>query len=122
MATIEATISDVSPQQTGNVKLISWPALENGDDGRVYPIPGWDHLTVHVAGTLGVGGTVAIEGSNDGVNWQPLTDIHNNAMTLTALGVHRLAEYPLYVRPNVTAGDATTSLDVILVGVVPTTR
>ena len=34
----------------------------------------WADRTIHVYGTFGVGGTVVLEGSNDGTNYVTLTD------------------------------------------------
>jgi hypothetical protein len=69
-------------------------------------------VTVH--GTFGAGGSITIQGSNDGTNWFALTDPQGNALTKTAAAIEQVLESPLYIRPLVTAGDGTTSLTVIL--------
>lgn len=62
-------------------------------------------------GTFGSGGSVQLEGSNDGVNWFKLSPAALTAAgSFAALGV---TEVPKYIRPNVTAGDGTTSITVI---------
>ena len=103
-----------------------WTGLLNGDDGA--PLGGAtaganyhrDHAvygdrSVQITGTLGAGGTIVIEGSNDGgVTWATLNDAFGNALTLTALGIKQITECVGQIRPRVTAGDGTTNLNVYL--------
>jgi hypothetical protein len=70
---------------------------------------------VQVSGTFGAAGSATIEGSNDNTNWFPLHDPAGAALTITAAGLKEILENPLYIRPNVTAGDGTTALTVTLV-------
>lgn len=71
--------------------------------------------SVQLTGTLGAGGTVLIEGSNDGgTTWATLNDAFGNALSLTALGIKQITESVERVRPNISAGDATTSITVNL--------
>ena len=94
--------------------LYTWSGLLNGDDGS--PISGSDFpdRTVHILGTFGSGGSVNLEGSNDGTNWLPLTDPQGNAITKTATALEMVTETPRYIRPRVTAGDGTTDITVIV--------
>jgi hypothetical protein len=69
--------------------------------------------TAQVFGTLGAGGAVTLEGSNDGVNWNTMKDMSGAAMVL-GLGVSSILDNPRFIRPRVTAGDGTTSLTVIV--------
>jgi hypothetical protein len=71
--------------------------------------------TVQVEGTLGAGGTVAMQGSNDGgVNWRTINDAFGVALNVTALSVEQFTERPEQFRPAITAGDGTTSVTVSL--------
>jgi hypothetical protein len=70
--------------------------------------------TVQITGTFGAGGSITMQGSNDGTNWFALTDLQGNAITKTASAMELITEAPLYLRPLVTAGDGTTSLTVKL--------
>jgi hypothetical protein len=96
---------------------ITWENLANGDDGDPVSIPGrYTDLTVQVLGTPSVGGSVTIEGSNDGgTTWAALHDLQGNASTHTAVGIEPIAEHPLQLRPDVTAGDVSTDFTVIIV-------
>ena len=108
MATRNATVSDFS--DGGNARLITWPGLLNGDDGAPAQWVEFADRCFQVTGTFGTGGSLTIQGSNDGVNWASLADPQGNALTFTAQKVEQALELPRFVRPIVTAGDGTTSL------------
>lgn len=91
-----------------------WAAMANGDDGTPFENPGAPDRSVQVQGTFGVGGTVVLEGSNDGTNYHTLRDPLGNNLSFTAAGLKAVMEAVRYVRPRVTAGDGTTSITVTL--------
>ena len=86
------------------------------DQGQAYEGFGNADRSIQIEGTFGVGGSCTIEGSNDGTNFEPLTDPFNNALTLTAKGIKGVEPIVRYIRPRITAGDGTTSLTVTLLG------
>jgi hypothetical protein len=88
--------------------------MPNGNDGEPFQNPGSADRSVQVTGTFGAGGTVVLEGSNDGTNYRTLTDPQGNALSFTSAGLEAIQEITRYVRPRVTAGDGTTSLTVTL--------
>lgn len=92
----------------------SWTALLNGDDGRPISMGGLADKSLQVTGTFGTSGEVVIEGSMDKTNWVMLTDPQGTALSFTAGGLSTILQNPKYVRPNVTAGDGTTSLTVAI--------
>lgn len=95
------------------VKRVKWLALANGDTGEPVKFGTWKDRTVQVVGTFGVGGSVSLQGSNDGgTTWATLTDANNSALTFTSAGLKAITELPYEIRPSVTAGDGTTSLAV----------
>lgn len=106
----------VTPAPNGNTNgiLYVWTGLLNGDTGT--PVEGVDFAdqTVQVGGTFGVGGSVTLEGSNDNATFFALTDPQGNAITKTGAALEVIEEAPRYVRPNVTAGDGSTSLTVTI--------
>lgn len=90
---------------------ITWPAVINGNQGSAYS-GDWFSAYFQVTGTFGAGGSVQIEGSNDGVNWIILPGV----VALVAAGFFApptAGVRPKFVRCNVTAGDGTTALTVI---------
>lgn len=99
-----------------NVDIVTWTGLtdDTSDDGEPYECPGNADRSVQVTGTLGTGGTVRIEGSNDGTNYAPLTDPQGNALDIDTLKIETVTELTRYIRPRVTAGDGSTSLAVTL--------
>lgn len=108
MATRNAT--NVTINETGRVRLITWTGLLNTDDGTPAEWVDFADRCIQVTGTFGAGGSLTVEGSNDGVNWAPLADPQGNPMTFTSQRIEQALELPRFVRPRVTAGDGTTSL------------
>lgn len=97
---------------------IQWTGLLNGDQGRSEDLTRFPNRTVQLTGTLGAGGSVNVEGSNDGgTTYHILNDSRGegNALTLTALDTRKILENPGLIRPNVTAGDGTTNLILTIV-------
>lgn len=90
--------------------VIQWSGLLNGDDGAPIEMPGSADRSIQITGTFGVGGSINLEGSNDGTNYVVLTDPQGNAITKTAAAIEAISELTRFVRPRVTAGDGTTSL------------
>lgn len=98
----------------GYAVLYTWSGLLNGDTGNAVEMPEYGDRTFQVTGTFGTGGTVVLQGSNDGTNWVSLTDPQGNAISKTAAAMETVMETPRYVRPNITAGDGSTSLAVTI--------
>lgn len=117
-----ATIALVYGPSENKTRTATWQTLQNGDDGA--PLTPGHHIThypdktLHVIATWGAGGTLAIEGSNDGVNYGVLHDPQGNDLSLDNTGgtvqVLAIAENPLYIRPRITGGDGSTDVDVII--------
>jgi hypothetical protein len=88
--------------------LITWNVMANGDSGAATPAGLWSGSYFQATGTFGAGGSVQIEGSNDGSTWVKLSPTALVAAGyFAALGA---GERPAYVRPHVTAGDGTTAI------------
>lgn len=92
--------------------IIGWTGLLNGDTGAAVELVDYADKTVTITGTFGSGGTIVLQGSNDGTNWFSLTDPQANAISKTSAAMEIVLEGPRYIRPNVTAGDGTTNLAV----------
>ncbi len=90
--------------------VVQWTGLLNGDDGAPIELCGSTIRSVQFTGTLGAGGTIALEGSNDGTNYVTLTDPQGTSISKTSLGIEAIEEITRYVRPKVSAGDVTTTL------------
>lgn len=98
----------------------SWSGLLNGDTGSI--LGTMEHVaeySFHVTGNYGAGGSVALQGSSDGVNFATLDDVANAAVAATAsTKIWRVNNLPKFIRVNVTAGDGTTVLAAALSGVI----
>jgi len=92
-----------------------WTTLLNGDTGSPLSLVGSADRSVQINGTFGAGGTIIIEGSNDGVNYVILTDPQGNTLSKTAAAIEAVLELTKWIRPRVSAGDGTTSLTVTLI-------
>jgi hypothetical protein len=103
------------PNGAQNTVVAVWTGLLNGDTGLPVDLPEFPDKSFQITGTFGAGGSVNCEGSNDGTNYLPLTDPQGNAITKTATAIEVAEESTRYTRPNVTAGDGTTSLTVTMV-------
>lgn len=96
-----------------NHQLVTWETLSETDaDGAGALLLGNGDRTVQVLGTFG-GGTITIEGSLDGTNWQPLQDLEGAALTFTAVGLKGILESPPWIRP-VIAGATGADVDVLI--------
>jgi hypothetical protein len=97
-----------------NAHFVQWTPLLNGDSGAPFAMPGFADRSVQVTGTFGAGGTVLIEGSNDGVTYSTLSDPQGVALSVTAALLKEISQICKLIRPRVSAGDGTTSLSVTL--------
>lgn len=102
---------------SGTVRIITWKNIPLTGGSQSAPIGynfgSWRSFFAQVVGTFGAVGSIQLEGSNDGVNWFKLSPAAlTSAGFFAGLGV---TEQPLYIRPNATAGDGTTSLTVVAV-------
>lgn len=99
----------------------TWTGLLNTDDGAPWSEVGgcssFADKVAHVTGTFGVGGAVAVQGSNNGTDWTALNDPTGTPISLTAAApMAAILENPLNIRPLVTAGDGATNLVVVING------
>jgi hypothetical protein len=111
-----ATVTAVRTEHPGTSYLHTWSNLTTANqDGSAVSIPGAADRTIHCIGTLGVGGAVTMQGSNDGTNWATLTDFQDADVIFTAVDTIKiLAEAPLYIRPLNTAGDGSTDMSILM--------
>lgn len=100
-----------------NLSRVTWTGLTNAtsDDGSPLFMDDFADASIQVKGTFGTGGSVRIQGSNDGgTTWATLTDPQGNDLNITAAKIEAITEFVEYIRPLITAGDGSTSLTVVL--------
>lgn len=112
MATITPTFSPVGE----DTLVVTWATMTTGNDtGVAVGFPEYSDRSVQMKGTLGAGGNVNIEGSNDGgTTWHVLNDPSSTAIGLSSLKTEQVMELTGLIRPKVSAGDGTTSLTVVM--------
>lgn len=92
--------------------------LINGNQSSNHSGSRLSDKTVQVLGVFGAAGSLNIEGSNDGgTTWAILNDSRGegNPLTFTGADIRNINENPDLIRANVTAGDGTTNLSVIII-------
>lgn len=111
MAVIAYTVEAIKTWKD-KAHVITWANMANSDTGSALEMVGSADRSIQVTGTFGSGGNLRIQGSNDGTNWNTLTDPQGNDINLTTSKIEQIMEVVRYMRPNVTAGDGTTNLTV----------
>lgn len=115
MATVSPTVTKLGGDDS-TAKFVYAAMTTTNDTGIAIAFAQWADRSVQVTGTLGVGGTLRVEGSNDGgTTYHVLTDPQGNNLDFTTLKVEQVTEVVELIRPRVTAGDGTTSLNVNVV-------
>jgi hypothetical protein len=99
-------------QDFDGVRVRQWTPMALGDVGEPIILARFNDKTVQVSGNFGAGGKVVLEGSIDGVNYAPIKSVFGGTLELTSAQLQTITEVPVYMRPNITAGDGTTSLTV----------
>lgn len=89
-------------------QTITWAGLTAGDTGTPLEYAKFSDKTVQVVGTFG--GTVTMQGSNDGTNWVTLTSNLGAALTFTAMGGGLVAENYRYIRPSAGSGVSSVTI------------
>lgn len=116
MSTITPTFST---NGDGSVVTFTWAGLTTtADTGLAVGMQWapWADRTVQVLGSFGTGGTVLIQGSNDGgATYATLNDPGSSALSIQAAKIKSVLELTETVRPFISAGDGTTSLTVVMV-------
>jgi hypothetical protein len=98
-------MAEVTPTKTdivGDCYLHSWALLTADHTGVAIAMPGARDRTVQAVGTNWGAATAALEGSMDGTNFSPLTDVTGAAIEFTGNGISVVAENPMYIRARLT--------------------
>jgi hypothetical protein len=113
---MEITPTTLFPtRNAGEISLTTWVAVAAGDTCEPFVLSVYSDRVVQVEGTFG-GASIALKGSNDATNYHTLTDPQGNALSFTAGGLETVMELPYYIKPTITGGDGTTSLNITLSG------
>ena len=75
---------------------------------------GFADKSVQIEGSFGTSGTLLIEGSNDLVNYETLTNPIGTPVSFTAIGLMAITEAVLWLRPRLSAQVGAVSLTVTM--------
>jgi hypothetical protein len=105
MATIKPNMNirvGVNPgEDDGSLILVTWTNLNTANSvGSAVCLPQHSDRSIQFSGTFN-NVTAVLEGSNDGVNFNTLTDASGVALSVTSKSLKQVLEAPLWVRPNV---------------------
>ena len=117
-----ATIGTFSAETLAKgVIQAKWTGLTTTGAGRALDAHAYPDKTVILAGTIGSGTTVVLQGSTatnplvTGGSWYTLTDQSDNALSLSTGKVETIAQNPRMIRPRVTAKNANTNVSVTII-------
>jgi hypothetical protein len=98
--------------------VVQWGPMAISDIGapitETSNIVGHADRSVQVEGNFGIGGNVAITGSNDGTHFQVLNDPSMTPLNIVSPRIRAILEATRQIAPLVTAGDGTTAVVVSL--------
>lgn len=96
--------------QDGSVKAVNYLGLSAADtDPLPIELVEYADRSAQIVGTFN-GGSVTIEGSNNGEDWHPLTDPQGNPITVTSNKIEQIEEFTRYIRPKATGAGMTINV------------
>lgn len=114
MATITPTVTYDPNGQVG-VVLVEWLAATESDTCDAVELPAWTDGSVQIGGMFG-SATVVISGSNDGTNYETLTDPQGNDISKTSADLEQITEVVRYIKPTFSGG-SSQSINIHLLAV-----
>ena len=92
--------------------LVTWNGMVVADTGLPFILSQYADRSVQSSGVFGSGGSVLVEGTNDSSVYAPLSDPQGNTLSMTTPKIETISEIVVAIRPRVSAGDGTTSINV----------
>lgn len=111
-----ALIKPVVTKLNDDAVSVQWPSIFQGDTCEEYAgFSDYSDRSVQVEGTFGTGASIAVSGTNDGTNYQPLTDPTGTAITAGTGKIRQILEYVWKMKPIISGGDGGTSITVTII-------
>lgn len=101
------------PQAYRGANSIIWENCTPNEDFEPIEMPASSSGSVQISGIFGANGSVALEGSNDGIDFFTIDDIHGDPIRRSSGGIMTVGDRPRYIRPSV-SGDASVNVKVVL--------
>jgi len=92
-----------------------WSNLLTAENGDAASLAKWATKSIQVSGTVGAGGSVNVQGSNDGTNWATLDESTGDALSTMGVGIKDILQNTQFIRPSVVGGDGTTAIKVVII-------
>jgi len=113
MAEVAATRTPMTAFNERNCHIIEWAHLTNANTtAEAIEMGGFSDRSIQIEGTWD-GATVVLKGSNDGANYQTLTDPQGNAISFTSSDrIEQIMELTRYIKPVMSGQGASTDITV----------
>jgi len=92
--------------------LATWSSLLTTETGNKADLSRWPTKSIQVSGNAGTGGSINVQGSNDGTTWATLDESPGDGLGTMAIGIKDILQNTRYVRPVVVSGDEATNFKV----------
>ena len=113
MATVTPTLNNDIGSGDGSVRLFTWAMVTASVEGLAFEMTEYADVCFQCIGTNWGGATVALQGSNDGVTYFPLSNAAGAAAaTFSADGGKTVIERPRYMRPYLTTAGTAAVISV----------
>jgi hypothetical protein len=94
--------------------ILTWGPLATGDEGTPVSMIGSSRRTIQVIGAFGGGSRLTVEGSNNKVDWSPVTDVHGNQLVFSGPGISTVADLTLWIRPRASTGNPAATVIMLM--------
>ncbi len=88
-----------TPLGDTGLNVQQWTPLTGSDEGAPIELATFPDRSIQVEGDFGAGGSVAIQGSNDGTNYRTLKDHLGNNLNFTTAGIRSIDQIVRYLKP-----------------------
>lgn len=109
-----ATITPTFQRYGEHTVVATWTGMAAGDTCTPVGPPYADYSDRSVQMEGSFGGTVTLQGSNDGTNYQSVTDPQGNAIAKSAAALEAISEATLWIRPSPGASVAATTVTLVM--------
>ena len=89
----------LTPLGDTGLNVQQWGPLTGSDEGQPIELATFPDRSVQVEGDFGAGGSMSIQGSNDGTNYRVLKDHLGNNLNFTSADIRSIDQIVRYLKP-----------------------